>query len=329
MSAKKKTPALTLIAPLLEDPRVTELMIDGTAGITVEKHGRIEDTGLRYQTNDEIKNLIQEILKMAGGGMEEGRTVYEVRLKDNSRMTAILSPTAINGHCVVFRKQMSNQVTWEKLFEYRAATPEVRDLFQSAIQSHVGILIAGGTASGKTTLANRVIELIPPEERIVAAEAAHQYQFTHPRAVLLEAQGTPQMTLNDLLTAASKMRPDWLVVGELEGAEALRAMQLFSTGYSGLTVIHADNAANALTRLETLCLMANLGLGMDDIRQIIVSGLRLVSYQERLTNGQRKVLQLVELKGIENGRYILQPLMRYDPGTDQFEFTGVKAGWQK
>jgi pilus assembly protein CpaF len=327
MPAKTKRNPMNLIMPLLADPEITEIMIDGIERITIEKHGRIEDSGLRFKTNDEVKAVIKEGLKMAGVDMEESRTVYEVRLSDNSRMIAILSPTAIDGHSVIFRKWMSPQITWDKLFEYKAITPESRDLIQSAIETHVSILIAGGTNSGKTTLANRVIELIPEDERIISVEESHQYQFTHPRAVFLEAHGTPDMTVNNLLTAASKMRPDWLVVGELESAEAMRVMQLFSTGYSGITTIHANSAENALTRLETMCLMANLGLSMEDIRQIIVSGIRLIAYQERLSNGQRKVVQLVELRGLENGRYVLQPLMRYDPDRDVFEITGAKPGW--
>jgi Flp pilus assembly CpaF family ATPase len=327
MSTKKLQKALGPIAKLFEDPQVMEITIDGTQRVTVEKRGKIEDSGLRFKTNDEVKAIIEETLKSVGVEIEDGKTVYEVRLTDNSRMIAILAPTAIDGHCVTFRKWATNQITWEKLFEYNAATPEMRDLIQSAINSRVGILIAGVTGSVKTTVANRVAELIPADERVIVVEDSHQYQIEHPRAIFLEAKGTPNMTMNDVIIAGSKMRPDWLVVGELEGAESMRAMQTFSVGYSGITTMHATSAENALTRLETMCLMANLGLGMEDIRQIIVSGLRLIAYQERLPNGQRKVTQIVELKGLEDGRYILQPLMRYNPETDEFESTGVKASW--
>jgi pilus assembly protein CpaF len=327
MPAKDLHEALGPIASLFEDPGIMEIMVDGPERVTIETNGRIESTGIRFKSNAEVKQIIESVLEVAGVEMEDNKTIYEVRLTDNSRMVAILFPTAIDGHSVVFRKWMSQQITWEKLLEYHAVSPEVRELFQSAIRAHVGILIAGGTSSGKTTIANRVIELIPPDERIVVAEDLHQYQFAHPRAVLLEAQRTPNMTMHDLLTAASKMRPDWLVVGELEGAEAMRAMQLFSTGYSGLTTIHANNAEQALTRLETMCIMANLGLTLDDIRQIIVSGLRLIAHQERLPNGRRKMVQLVELKGLENGRYMLQPLIRYNAKQDTFEMSGMKPGW--
>jgi pilus assembly protein CpaF len=329
MSARDLHKAMGPIASLFEDPEIMAIMVDGPERVTIEKNGKIESTDIRFKSNDEVKALIAAVLSTADVEIDHKKTILEVRLSDNSRMSAVLEPTAINGHSVIFRKWMSRQITWDKLFEYNAITPQARDLIQSAIHARVGILIAGGTNSGKTTFANRVIELIPPDERIVAVEASHQYQFIHPYAVFLEAQGTPHLGMNDLLTAASKMRPDWLVVGELEGAEAMRAMQLFSTGFSGLATIHANHAENALTRLETLCLMANLGLGLEDIRGVVASALQLVIYQERLPNGKRKVTQISELRGLENGRYVLQPLMRYDAAKDAFELLGNKPGWEK
>jgi len=329
MPAKKKQNPFALITPLLEDPEITEIMIDGTERITVEKRGKIEDTGLRFKSDDEIKVIIQATLKMAGASIEENKTLYDVRLSDNSRMIAILSPTSINGHSVILRKWLTPQITWEKLFEYNAIPPEARDLIQSAIHAHVSILVAGGTASGKTTIANRIVELIPPEERVVAVEQTHELQFDHPRSIFLEAGGNISVEFNDLLTSGSKMRPDWLVIGELHGAETLHALQIMGNGHNAISTSHATSAENALSRLETLCLMANLGLGMDEIRQTIVSGLKLIVYQERLPNGQRKVVQLVELKGLENGHYILQPLMRYNPEKEIFEMTGAKPGWGK
>lgn len=329
MPTKNKQDPFALIAPLLDDPEITEIMIDGTEHITVEKRGKIEDTNLRFQSDDEVKAVIKETLKMAGVELEDGKTIYDVRVGDNSRMIAILAPTSINGHNVTFRKWMKKQITWEKLLEYNAISTDARDLVQSALNAHVSILIAGGTASGKTTFANRVIELIPTDERVVVVEQAHELQFDHPRSIFLEASGAIATPINDLLTAGSKMRPDWLVIGELHGAETLHAMQIMSNGHSAISTMHATSAENALTRLEAMCLMANLGLGMDEIRQTIVSALRLIIYQERLPKGNRKVTQMAELKGLEDSRYILQPLMRYDAEKDVFEMTGAKPSWEK
>jgi len=323
----KQKNKLDLLSPLLEDPEITEIMIDGPERVTIEKHGKIEDTNLRFKSNDEVKDVIQEALNMAGVEMEEGQTVYEVRFSDNSRMVAVLSPTAIEGHCVIFHKWMSLQLTWEKLIEFNSVTPEFHALMQSAIHANVNILITGGTSSGKTTIANRVIELIPPEKRVIVVEESHVLQFTHPLTIFLEGNGASNLTMNELLTAGSRMRPDWLVAGELKGAEAMHTMQLFSTGYSGITSMHATSAENALTRLEAMCLMANLGLGMDDIREIIVSALGLITYQARLSNGKHRVTQVLQLEGLEDGHYVLQPLMRYNPDTEMLEATGAQPGW--
>ena len=327
MATKKS--ALELLNPLLEDPEVMEIMIDGPERVSVEKGGRIQDTDVRFGSNEDVEEIIKEVLGMTGAQLEDGKTLYDIRLSDNSRMLAILSPTSIHGHSVVFRKWMTKQITWEKLFEYKSVIPEVRDLIRGAINSHASILVAGGTNSGKTTVANRIVELIPAEERVVAVEQVHELQFDHPRSVFLEAEGNVSVEFNDLLTAGSKMRPDWLIIGELHGAETLHAMQIMGNGHSAISTTHATSAEDALARLETLCLMANLGLGLDDIRQIIASALRLVLYQERLPNGRRKIIQAVELKGLEDGRYILQPLMRYNIETETFEMTGTKPDWEK
>ena len=329
MPAKKKQDPFALIMPLLEDGEITEIMIDGTERITIEKRGKIEDTGLRFSSEEEVKAIIRETLKLAGTDLEEGKTLYDVRLDDNSRMIAVLSPTSINGHSVIFRKWLRTPISWDMLFEYKTISPEARDIIQRALQAHVSILVAGGTNSGKTTVANRIVELISPDERVVAVEQTHELQFNHPRAIFLEAGGTIPVSLNDLLTAGSKMRPDWLVIGDLNGAEALRALQIMENGHCAISTMHASSIENALTRLEGLCLMANLGLGLDDIRLIIASALRLIMYQEHLPNGQRKVLQISELKGLADGRYILQPLMRYNADDGTFEMTGTKPDWEK
>src|SRR5262245_64926449 len=167
MPTKRKQNPFALITPLLEDEEVTEIMIDGIERITIEKRGKIEDTGLRFNSDDAVKAVIRESLRMAGTDLEEGQTLYDVRLGDNSRMMAILSPTSIYGHNVTFRKWMKTPISWDNLFEYKAISREGRDLIQSALEAHVSILVIGGTGSGKTTIVNRIAELIQSDERIV------------------------------------------------------------------------------------------------------------------------------------------------------------------
>jgi Flp pilus assembly protein, ATPase CpaF len=329
MPAKKKQNPFALIVPLLEDPEVTEIMIDGTERITIERRGRFEDAKVRFHSDDDIRALVRESLKMAGRELDEDKTVYDVRFDDNSRMIAVLEPTSIHGHSVIFRKWMRTQISWQELLETRCIPAEARDSIQSALHARASILVAGGAASGKTTLTNRIVELIPPEKRVVTVEQTHEFQFEHPRAVFLEADGTIPVAMEDLLTAGAKLRPDWMVIGELRGAEAFRAVQLMGSGNPAISTLHATSVENALTRLEAMCLMANLGLGLDDIRELIVAALRLILYQEHLPNGKRKMLQMTELNGLEHGHYILKPLMRYDAEQDRFDMTGVKPGWEK
>src|SRR5215510_5343055 len=156
MPTKRKQNPFALITPLLEDHEISEIMIDGTQRITVEKRGKIEDTGLRFQSDDEVKAVIHESLKMAGVEMEDDKTIYDVRLGDHSRMMAILSPTSIQGHSVTSRKWMKRQITWDELIEYKAISPEGLELIRRALQAQASILVAGGTSSGKTAIANRI-----------------------------------------------------------------------------------------------------------------------------------------------------------------------------
>jgi pilus assembly protein CpaF len=330
MSKNDLNKALGPLAGLFDDPEVNVIMVDGPRRVTIEKHDQIEESGISFKSDDEVKDIVEAVLKSVGIAFEKEKTIYDVRLTDNSRMLAVLTPTALTGHSVIIRKWQTHHITWEKLLEFKSVSPEVCDLIQSAIGAHVSMLIAGGTASGKTTFANRIVELIPPGERVVAVEKIHELQFRHPRAVFLEADETLNVKINDLMTTGSMMRPDWLVIGELNGAEAMRAMQIFANGHTGITTIHATSTENALTRLEAMCLMANLGLGLDDIRDMITSAIRLVIHQEALTpNGDRKITQISELRGLQNGRYTLQPLMHYNADTDAFEMTGAKPGWVK
>ena len=317
------------LAALFDEAEVTGIMVDGPERISVERQGKVQDTGLRFDSNDEVKAAISGLLKAAGVQMDEGRSVYEARLADQSRVLAVLSPTAIDGHSLIIRKWSVNPITWEKLLEYRALTTQARDLIQSAVNAHVNILVAGGTASGKMTMTNRIVELIPPGERVVSVERTHEFQFKHPRAVFLEAGDETRISMDDLLMTGARMRPDWLVVGELTGAEAAGCMRLFSGGQSGITALHADSPENALARLEALCRMARLGLEPEDIRSMIASALGLVLYQEYLvSSGSRKITHISEVRGMRNGSYMLQPLMRYEALKDEFEMTGAKPGWE-
>jgi len=198
----------------------------------------------------------------------------------------------------------------------------------SAVRAPVNILVTGGNGSGKTTLLNLLAESAPAHERLVVVGEAEELPVTHPRRIHLAASSQANLSVSDLLSTAAKMRPDWIVFSELRGAEALPLLQIFSLGVSGMTSLHAASAVEALARLEALCLMANLGLGLAEIRAQIVSAFRLITCQRRFPNGARRLTEVVEVLGLEDGRYLLQPLMHDNAETGQLERTAAKPSWE-
>ena len=328
MNEKDLLAALGPLAPLYSDPAILEIMVDAPDRVLVERHGKLEDAGLQFDSPEALRAVIDAALALGSGELAPGQTVGDVRLTDTARMVAVLPPTALHGPCLVIRKFSTAVLTWDLIIELGSITHEALDFLQNAVRAHVNILIAGGTASGKTTIANRLAESLPAEERLVVVESVHELQIRHPRAVFLEAAGPPGPTMSELLTTASIMRPDYMAIGELHGPEAMRALELMSRGHSAMTTTHANSPEDALTRLETMCLMANLGLGLGEIRALIASALQLIVSPQRLPDGRRRIMQIVELRGLENDRYVLQPLFRHDLAADRLEPTGARPGWE-
>jgi pilus assembly protein CpaF len=323
--------ALGPLAKLYADPDVLEIMVDSPQRILVERRGKLEDAGVSFDSAAQIYTMVNTLLDISGEPTEPDQSILSLTFPNSeARGVVVLPPTALEGPCVVIRKLMNvGFLTWERLVEYQSVTQELVDLLQSTVDAEVNLLIAGGTGSGKTTVANRIAELIHPEARLVIVEAFHELQVHHPRAVYLEANRRRGVTIHDLIQTASKMRPDWLIFGEMLGSEAMLAVEKLGQGYSGMTTIHANSPEDALARLEAMCLTANMGLGLGEIRNLIGGAIRLVTFQQRLPDGRRKITEVAELLGIENGRYILERLFRYHPDTDRIEATGVKASWMK
>jgi pilus assembly protein CpaF len=316
------------LAPLYDDPNVLEIMVDAPDRVLVERAGKLEESDVRFASSEALHEAIVAILAVGGVTLGSGETIGDVRLPDgSSRMLAVLPPTALHGPYLVLRKFPAATFGWEQLIEWGFITQEALDLLLGALRAHVNLLIAGGTGSGKTTVANLLAGRIPPEERLVVVESVHEMRIQHPRAIFLEAGGPNNVAQDELISTAAKMRPDWLMVGELYTSAALRALEVLSRGHSGMATIHANNPEDALARLESLCLMANLGLGLGEIRSLIVSALRVITCQEHLPSGKRRMMQIVELAGLGDDRYVLQPLARYNPETDRLEVTGIQPGW--
>lgn len=334
MNEQELLTALGPLAPLYQDQDIAEIMVDSPDHVYVERRmpdlgWQLQDVSSPFKTQQDIRALIDAVLALNGIRLGPDKTYADVRFPDGSRMMAVIPPTAPDSPCLVIRRMLAwgaQPVTWENLLKWGCVTQEAYEFLQKAVRTNMTILVAGGTNSGKTTLANRIAELIPPDKRLVVVEAVHEMQVRHPRCLYLEAGGPANVPFADLIEAASRMRPDWLVIGEVWGPEAMRAIQIMSRGHDGLMNLHADSTEDALTKLEAMCLMANLGLGLAEIRRLIVSGLRLIVYQEKLPAG-RRITQITELRGLENDRYVLQPLFRYNVDRDRLEATGAKPTW--
>jgi pilus assembly protein CpaF len=317
--------------PILADDTVWGIMVDSYDRVLVAREGRrVEQVESPFASEQELQTLIDDLFGLYGIKLDASNPVAYVRLPDHSRVMAIVPPNAVGGPHLVLRRIVGPHMTWEKVIEYGSIPQQAYELIKGAIEARVSILLSGSGASGKYTLTNLFSELIPPKERLIAVEQEYGLQIRHPNIVRLEAGGPANLSMEDVLAAATRMRPDRLIVGELLGPVAASVLQHFGTGLDGsLSVIFGTSVEDALNRLESFCLMANLGLGLAEIRHLVASGIGLVTYQERLPDGTRKLVEIVELCGVENNRYVLQPLMRYNRESGQFEFTGTKPGWER
>ncbi len=330
MTQKDILTALGPLAHLYEDPRVLEIMVDAPDQVYVDREDKIVDTGITFASPEALREVIDAVLSLGGVTLTEEQTSGHVRLPDGTRLMAVLPPTAVGGPHMVIRKISSIRFGAKELFEFGSITPEAHALLQSAIYARQNILVAGGTGSGKTTFANILTDEYPDDERVIVIESVYELQPRVERFIRLSADNSPDHSFTDLVVLAAKMRPDRLIFGEFRGAEAVHALNLINTGHDGsLATIHAADTEDALARLETMCLMANLGVGLSDIRRMIASAMQLLIYQQRLKNGRRKVTQITELRGLENDRYVLQPLFRHNFETDRLEPTGAKPSWEE
>jgi Flp pilus assembly CpaF family ATPase len=310
---------------LLQDPAVTEIMIDNYQRVLVERGGALEQVKSPFANPEALERMIIALFELHGITLSAAQPVGELRFPDHSRCLAVMPPAAADGPYLVLRKIANPHITWDRIIEHGAITPEARAMLEQAVASRRNILISGGTGSGKTTIARLMTELIPPEERVIVAESIYELDAHHPRLLHLEAGGPGKLSFQDVLTTASRMRPDRLIVGNLEGPESLLALQLFSSGYDGgMTHIHANSVEDALARLEAMCLTGSLGLGLEEIRRLIASAIHLIIHSERLPNGDRRMTEISELLGVENHRYVLKPLMRYNNDSDRITLTEIR-----
>ena len=302
----------------LADPTISEIMVVDPSTIFIEQQGRLLLADARFTDDERVRAVVERIVTPLGRRIDESSPLVDARLRDGSRVNAVIRPLAIRGTCITIRKFSKSPLTLDKLVDLGALTPEMGRLLSRSVIAKKNIVIAGGTGSGKTTLLNVLSERIPDDERIVTIEDAAELRLKQTHVVSLETrpanmEGRGEYTIRDLVKNALRMRPDRIVVGECRGGEALDMLQAMNTGHDGsLTTTHANSPREAVSRLETLCLMAGLDLPARAIREQIASAVHLLVQQTRLSDGTRKVTQISEVTGVdEEGAVRIVPIFRF------------------
>jgi pilus assembly protein CpaF len=302
----------------LSDPTISEIMVVDADTIFVEQKGRLVLSDARFTDDERVRAVVERIITPLGRRIDESSPLVDARLRDGSRVNAVIRPLAIRGTCITIRKFSKSPLTLEKLVDFGALTAEMGLFLNRSVIAKKNIVIAGGTGSGKTTLLNVLSERIPNDERIVTIEDAAELKLKQAHVVSLETrpanmEGRGEYTIRDLVKNALRMRPDRIVVGECRGGEALDMLQAMNTGHEGsLTTTHANSPREAVSRLETLCLMAGLDLPARAIREQIAGAVHLLVQQTRLSDGSRKVTQICEVSGIgDEGEVRIVPIFQF------------------
>jgi pilus assembly protein CpaF len=318
--------ALQPIAPLLADSSLTEIMINGPDAIFVERGGRVLLTDRRFDDENHLLSAIATLMSSVGRRIDFSDPVLEARLPDGSRLTVVLPPVAVDGPMVTIRKFSASPYGLDDLIRFGSLSLEAAAFLRAAVLVRANLLISGGSSSGKTTLLNALSTCIPEDERIVTIEEAAELDLPQGHVCRLESDpaGEKAMTLRQLVRHAVRMRPDRLVIGEVRGGEALDMLQAMNTGHDGaMSTIHANSPRDALSRLETLVLMAGLDLPVRAIRQQISGAINLIVHVRRLADGTRKVVSIAELTGFEDPTIGLQELFVSEATA------GAAHGWSR
>lgn len=305
------------VEALMADPNVNEIMVNNWDEIYIEKDGRLRLTDKRFSGNQQVLQVIRRILAPIGRRIDETTPLVDARLKDGSRVNAIIAPLSLKGPTLTIRRFSANPFTVEDLIRFGSLKQEIADFLRVAVAERANILISGGTGSGKTTLLNVVSSFISENERIVTIEDAAELRLRQPHIVSLEAkppniEGKGAIPIRKLVINSLRMRPDRIIVGECRGGEALDMLQAMNTGHDGsLTTIHANTTRDSLARLETLVLMAGLELPSKAIREQINAAIDIIVQTARLKDGTRKVTEVVELTGMEGDVLQVQPIFKF------------------
>ncbi len=326
------------IEPLLDDPTITEVMVNGPKNIYIEQKGRVTKTNIEFEDEAHVYRLIDRILRPLGRRVDRKWPIADARLPDGSRVNVIIPPSAIDGPTITIRKFSKRKLTVEDLISFGSLTPQMAEFLNACVVARLNIIVSGGTGSGKTTLLNVLSNFIPDHDRIVTIEDSAELQLAKPHVVRLEARppdpdGTGRVTIRDLVVNALRMRPERIVVGECRSAEALDMLQAMNTGHDGsLTTLHANTPRDTISRLETMCLMAGIDFPVKVIREQIAAAIDLIVQTARLRDGSRKIVQITEVQGMEGDVVVMQDIYRFvEQGLDsqghvigEMQSTGIR-----
>ncbi|MBK5266126.1 MAG: CpaF family protein [Acidimicrobiia bacterium] len=313
------------IDAILNDPDVTEVMVNGPNSIYVEKLGKLSQTDIRFVDATHLRRIIDKIVGQVGRRVDEATPMVDARLPDGSRVNAVIHPLAIGGPFLTIRKFSVDPLTEDDLIRFGSFDKRVADFMAGCVNGRLNIIISGGTGSGKTTMLNVVSSYIPSNERIATVEDAAELQLRQDHVLSLESrppnlEGKGQITIRDLVRNTLRMRPDRIVVGEVRGGEALDMLQAMNTGHDGsLTTVHSNSPRDTLSRIETMVLMAGFDLPIRAIREQVSSAVDLIIHVARLRDGTRRVTHITEVEGMEGDIITLQDLFLFDFGMGMSE----------
>jgi pilus assembly protein CpaF len=306
------------IEPLMQDPTISDILVNGSKEVYVERHGKLERTRVIFRDDAHLLQVIDRIVSAVGRRVDESSPMVDARLPDGSRVNAIIPPLALDGPVLSIRRFAKDPFRMADLIAFGTLTPGLAEILRAIVQARLSILVSGGTGAGKTTMLNVLSNAIPNTERIVTIEDSAELQLQQEHVVRLETrppniEGQGAVTQRELVRNALRMRPDRIVVGEVRGAEVLDMLQAMNTGHDGsLSTVHANSTRDALSRVETMILMSGLSLPVRAMRDYIASALDLVIHVSRLSDGTRKVVRVTEIVGMEEDVVTTQDIFTFD-----------------
>ena len=306
------------IEPLMQDPTISDILVNGSKEVYVERHGKLEPTRVIFRDDAHLLQVIDRIVSAVGRRVDESSPMVDARLPDGSRVNAIIPPLALDGPVLSIRRFAKDPFHMADLIEFGTLTPALAEILRATVHARLNILISGGTGAGKTTMLNVLSNAIPNTERIVTIEDSAELQLQQEHVVRLETrppniEGQGAVSQRELLRNALRMRPDRIVVGEVRGAEVLDMLQAMNTGHDGsISTVHANSTRDALSRIETMVLMSGLSLPVRAMRDYVASALDLVIHVSRLSDGTRKIVRVTEIVGMEEDVVTTQDIFTFD-----------------